>query len=466
MKTRSQLKKEQDRLLKILQNVTPLIKKYPNVKEIGIGIKEKNGELTKELCIKIVVSEKIKKENLNNRDIIPSHIEGVVTDITEEEDKVPLCNSVDKKIYRPVIGGVMINNIKNGNSTRGFGTLGCFAKRNSDQSWVLLSNHHVLYSSKGEDNDLIGQPWVRESLCQKPNIIASNCKGDLATDSAIAVINDQTEISNSIAEVGNIKNGATAQPVIAEQVIKRGARTKLTKGVVTFYNPTKKEITITADKNYRVFAYYGDSGSVIINSNNEITALLFAGSRFSDKIYAKEISAVEKALDITITTTKNCFGQKSDANKDEIYHELHFECDTHPTTHWPASLSKHLKEVKNGSLFLKIISQHEKEIFSLINNNRAVIRTWQIKEGPAFIRAIGECVNNVNQDIPQDINSVSLYNLIISMAAVLEENCSSSLKKDIQKYSPPFLDIIYKSKNLKEFIAAVEKAKCPDDSSN
>ncbi len=57
--------------------------KRRNVVGIGIGYKEVGGQKTDQLSLVIMVKEKIPAERLRPKDLIPSQIEGIPTDVKE-----------------------------------------------------------------------------------------------------------------------------------------------------------------------------------------------------------------------------------------------------------------------------------------------------------------------------------------------------------------------------------------------
>ena len=323
MKSRKELLEQQEQLLQVYEKVREMLSGYPNVVNIGIGMKEKEGNLTEEGCIKIVVSHKMGEPDLEPDQIIPKEVEGVPTDIIVQKRIVQaaVC-ATDSASYRPIQGGIQITNIR-GTSLGGQGTLGCLAQRNSDDSWVILSNHHVLYFSDGEDGDKIGQPLVTCSWCCQANVIAENVDKDESLDCAIASVVDDISIQNVIVEIGDIVG--TNSPVNGERVRKRGARTGYTSGTISFISPSDNQITINPNPNggpaddpggcnnfesgVNLFAYHGDSGSVVVNDDNEVIALLFAVSGDYTQGFAYEIGPVEAALNITVQPTSTHPGQ-------------------------------------------------------------------------------------------------------------------------------------------------------------
>src|SRR5437762_537266 len=89
----------------------------------------------------------------------------------------------DERNYPRKVGGIRIGNDTSG----GLGTLGCFARRNSDSSVVMLSNHHVLFNSGAAIGAKVGQPDYEKSCCCTCNEIGEVVDGELGNlDCAIA----------------------------------------------------------------------------------------------------------------------------------------------------------------------------------------------------------------------------------------------------------------------------------------
>lgn len=472
MKTRQELIKEQEHLLEVYEKVKDMLEGYANVVQIGIGAKEKDGQLTDEGCIKIIVSEKKKEADLDSASKIPSEVEGVKTDIVVKQEKIeqPACTE-DQSNHRPIIGGIMISNYRNGSGVGGTGTLGCMAQMDSDDSWVILSNHHVLYGTTGQDGDDIGQPWVGCSWCCKTNVIAKNEDKDAGLDCAIAKVNSDIAIDNSIEEIGVIDNAGAAAAVNLERVRKRGARTGFTSGTISFIDPATKEITVTpkpaggpADDpggctNYEpgvtVFTYYGDSGSVYINDDNEVVGLHYAGNANASLSYGKDILQVQTTLGITIKTTSSTPGVTPSARK-ASYAPIQ-EPVAPLANDWTGYVQKRLEETATGRSMIGIFRQHENELFTLVNKHRPVTVVWQRKQGPAFLAAFGRSVKHEGYKIPKEINGVSLQNLLMSMATVLEDHASEPFKEGLKTYGLDIIRLSRKCHTAKEFFALVEE---------
>jgi hypothetical protein len=276
-------------------------------------------------------------------------------------------------------------------------------------------------------------------------------------DCAIAKVNSDVAVSNLIEEIGNIGGSGAVAAVNGERVRKRGARTGFTSGTISFIDPTTKEITVTAGAaggppgypggctNYRVgetvFSFPGDSGSVYLNDNNEIVGLHYAGSPAPPRSFGKDILQVQTALGITIKTTSATPGRPS-----ESFHTVEAnapEVLTSADTGWINGIEERLTETQSGQEVIKLFRKHEQEIFTLVNKCRPVTLIWQRKQGPAFLAAFGRSTKYPDYQIPAQINRISLPNLLMSMAATLEEHGSEPLRQDLAQYA---LDIIQLSR--------------------
>ena len=479
MKSHEELIEQHERLLEICERVKERLLGYPNVMDVGVGVKETDGKLTDEGCIKVVVRVKKGEEDLSPEAVVPSEVEGVKTDVIVHDDKVlqAVCAS-DSEDYRPIRGGSRINNVRNGASSGGSGTLGCLAQR-ADGTWVILSNHHVLYGAKGKDGDEIGQPWVGCCCCCKTNIIAKNVDKDAALDCAIAEVEDDIAITNDILEVGTIQGSGAAAPVSGQRVRKRGARTGFTSGTISAIVSGQVEVTPKAaggpaadpggctnfEAGVTVFTNPGDSGSVYVNDANEVVALHFGGGLTNNKSYGWDILRVQTALSITIKTTISAPGLVPSALSLE---QLPDAVRIAPEDEWVRDVDARLNETAAGREIRAVIASHREEVLRLVNHNRAVTVTWHRKQGPAFVAAFGRSVKRSEYRIPDAINRVSLPNLLMSMGSILEEHGGEALKKDIEKYAP---DILHASRHcasaedLHSLIAQLdEKALVPSHS--
>lgn len=56
---------------------------YPHVVGVGIGMRQKAGEYTDEMCLVVMVDEKLPVAQLAEEDVLPDEIDGVTLDVQE-----------------------------------------------------------------------------------------------------------------------------------------------------------------------------------------------------------------------------------------------------------------------------------------------------------------------------------------------------------------------------------------------
>jgi hypothetical protein len=222
--------------------------------------------------------------------------------------------------FRPAPGGVSVGHV-----AITAGTLGCWATKNGRK--VILSNNHVLANSNdAEIGDPILQPgpfdggsfpqdhianltqFVPISFEGEPSecpfanavisvfnlgceIINSNTRyraakvqaADNLVDAAIATPLNAADVQDEILNIGSIQG--TAQGELGMAIKKSGRTTGFTTGEIL-------QVDVTADVQYgggRIARFTdqllagamsqgGDSGSAVLNDNNGLIGLLFAGS--------------------------------------------------------------------------------------------------------------------------------------------------------------------------------------------
>ena len=55
----------------------------PNVIGVGVGLREREGELTDEIVLVVLVTKKLPRKEIKADDLIPTEIEGVPVDVQE-----------------------------------------------------------------------------------------------------------------------------------------------------------------------------------------------------------------------------------------------------------------------------------------------------------------------------------------------------------------------------------------------
>jgi hypothetical protein len=327
------------RMMEAKEAATSELMDKKNVVGVGVGNKYTDGSKTGELAIVVYVSQK--GGRLAAADRIPDEIDGIPTDVIEadfepKEKKAlnDLTPSVDTGTYDPLQGGISIGPCR---AIDGFvftGTLGCIVTDNVTGDKMLLTNHHVA---------AIDTDWaVGDTQCQPSRVDTGSCPTDVVgtlqravIDSSIdgAVIShDARNIDCTIVDIGEVEGTATV--AVGDRVRKRGRTTELTVGevdavgvsVTVPYDPSigsvtlNNQIIIGADTTTNpAFGLGGDSGSVVVNDDNEVVGLYFAGNSAGDIGVANPIAAVEAGLDVTVYT---CPSKGLKELKDKDFKEL------------------------------------------------------------------------------------------------------------------------------------------------
>ncbi|QHS59256.1 chymotrypsin family serine protease [Chitinophaga agri] len=341
MKSTEELKRDNEVIRDLLKNgIEALLMKIPGVHHISIGLKETQGRVTDQLCIRIYVREKKDHSKMQAHEVLPSEINGIPTDV----NVIPGFSAcIDENRYRPVKGGIQITNriIIRDENTFGtevaHGTLGCLARKNEDGKLVLLSNCHVLMANDAKPGDRIYQPapavipeMNNKDLPFHPtdneNVIGTIVRATIneSVDAAIAELDD-AHLANG---AGNEINGLSVNGVpryntiigegeaLAGQIVfKVGEVSGRTEGRVVDVNypattfpiegktyTFKGQIAIqTVDPAHR-FSEKGDSGSAIVDMENRIIGLLFAnnGNAQPQMTLANHIADVVRQLNINI----------------------------------------------------------------------------------------------------------------------------------------------------------------------
>ena len=311
-----------------------------NVVATGIGYKITQGQTTSTLSVVCSVVEKLPSSRLSNQDMVPETINGIPTDVVETGHIRAMQSRTDK--YRPAPGGVSI-----GHRNITAGTLGCLVKKNGEI--FILSNNHVLANSNdAQPGDAILQPGPHDGgrfpddhiaelhefvpilfLVPEPptdcptargvalllNSIAKTIGSDVRlhavstlakenlVDAAIARPLNEEDVSAEILEIGTIKG--LIQGELGMAIKKSGRTTGLTTGKIV-------QVDVTVNVQYgagRIARFTdqlmagpmsqgGDSGSAVLDNNNNLVGLLFAGSDTSTII--SRIDNVFSALGLSL----------------------------------------------------------------------------------------------------------------------------------------------------------------------
>jgi hypothetical protein len=310
--------------------------KKPNVVGVGVGYRTKGGQQTGDQAIMVFVTEKKPRDELAASDMVPHSMQGQQVDVVEigevrfleEDDEAAIKTGPDRlKKYRPVRCGVSIGHYK-----ITAGTLGAVVRDRASGAQLILSNNHVLAnSSAGNDGraspgdavlqpgpydggiistDMIGRlerfvPLKRtfqpaqcmtahrwEGVANKilkvlmppyrVTLQRSNNKSNLV-DAALAKPDREADLSGEILELGQVNGVAEAS--LGQEIAFSGRTSGVVRGRVIardvgLYIAMEPGEQVYFEQQLVTSAVSrpGDSGSLLLDTQNRAVGLLFAGS--------------------------------------------------------------------------------------------------------------------------------------------------------------------------------------------
>lgn len=310
-----------------------------NVVAVGAGFKATAGQRTRTECIVCSVDRKQPASALSVRDLVPSVIQNVPTDVIETGRFRALQAPTGR--FRPAPCGVSI-----GHRDITAGTLGCLVRR-AGQVFILSNNHVLANSNDAQIGDPILQPGPYDGgvlpgdqlatleafvpinfLLPEPpagcqiasalmmvlngvgHLLGSKTRfrivslqtGTNLVDAAIAKPVRPTDVVDEILGIGPISG--TVQGELGMRIKKAGRTTGITNGEIT-------QVDVTVNVGYggtRIAQFTdqlmagamsqgGDSGSAVLDEQNRLVGLLFAGS--DNSTILNRIEHVLTALDVT-----------------------------------------------------------------------------------------------------------------------------------------------------------------------
>jgi hypothetical protein len=278
----------------------------------GVGLKQTGGEFTPQIALFVYVPQKRPSEEVLEGELVPAEFGGYATDVVE----VQPVQVDDTARYDPLCGGIEISRerlIQDGIFAPPTGTLGAVvSSRVHGGEPQLLTCAHVVQQS--------------DINVYQPGLVSISPVGDvvgtveavrrefnpLFLDCATIALNGSHSAKPLVEEIGAVQGAMVDLPPLGAVVKKRGKRTLLTFGFVvrlssSGFVPAIDQIEISGAVPFvTLFAGKGDSGSVVLNSSNQVIGLLFAipredlGAGLGSGGLAMPIFNVQEALQVDI----------------------------------------------------------------------------------------------------------------------------------------------------------------------
>jgi hypothetical protein len=471
LQEREARRQEQERFLAVYDQVKAELMQIPGVIEVSVGLRERSGALTAEPTFRVEVEQKLPQSAVPPEQVIPKEIRGFPTDVITHRKGIPAIGFNDENDdtnYKTKVGGSQIGLDEVGSGT---GTLGCFARLNSDNSVVILSCFHVLMqdeyfhqASAGTDTDKgVGQPDYSGSCCCTCNEIAKTLGGgDKNLDCALAKLKPDVKFAPKIKRIKR-NNGDTEEAgfiegtdnaVMNDEVWKVGARTGLTRGTVSVVTP---RIEVHPKAPFTYFADHGDSGSVVIN---KLTSKVVGLLRSIDKEIAAggslglatPIGAVIARLGITIITTDESqtydvrawneepTGVAGPATPEEVF----------------SAAAERLSGSERGRELVGLVRRHRAEIASLVNHRRPVTVAWHRTQGPAYMAALMRTAREPAYRLPETLNGVGREEVVQRMREALLQHGSAELRAALRAHGDTFTRLWLECSAFDEVLQAWE----------
>jgi hypothetical protein len=295
----------------VKERVEDQLLRLPDVTGVDIRRKVTKGRETDRVAIVVSVRKKKPKSALSKDEVIPPEIDGIPTDVVEEEivlhsDRVLLdevAPLVDATTYATLQGGISMGpcrsvflsppDVPSAGNYIFVGTLGAIVNDRTTGARMALTNFHVAcVDSTWAVGNTMTQPGRNDGGTCPANMFGAIVRATLSdhVDGSVVSIDAGKASACSIVEVGDVKGKNTA--AIGMAIRKRGRTSGLTYGTVTSVDQTvsinygdglgthtlKNQIRIEVDPAHStVMSDHGDSGSVVVDASNKVIGLLYAG---------------------------------------------------------------------------------------------------------------------------------------------------------------------------------------------
>ena len=435
----------------MLPEVRLELKRLPNVDHVLVGAKEVNGVATDQPAFQVYVRVKAGQKELGPNETIPKQIGGFPTDVILIGRPRLLQEDTDE--YRPLCGGGQLKQSSDSSGTLGVLALATAGSLAPVDAPVIVTNNHVAPNIGG----LVGQPsapcdsWCCE-CCDVGRVV--DTRSNILVDVSIATLSSGIRFCHEILGRGVIRGWAPIGSLNpGDPVFKRGRTTRLTEGrfsnstttVPITGRPTRvNQIRITPAVAGTPFALPGDSGSVILDAQNRVVGLLFAGD--ATAVYANRIEDVRSAMkiDFPVIGTAGAVPLTAGAIRGEAEDIRKM---------WLPLRSKVLAS-EAGRRWWQIIAQHRTEVGQLVRHNRPTTTTWNRYQGPSFVSHYLKTVRDEGYLAPEEIGGIRVENLLLGMAAVLQEHGSPALSRAIWRH---YLQIIESAKDCRSVEAFLDR---------
>jgi hypothetical protein len=520
MATKQQRLQNQDALAQALPAVaTQIMAILPKVVKWGVGLKEVNGVPTDQFCLRVYV-QKLKTDPVVN---VQPVIQGYPTEVVQmylatspppENPKGEETMRKDETEHRPVKGGIALSTkslTKDSKEGPESGTLGWFVKTLPGNSILALTNAHVLWPNLDDTKlpgllkgpDPLAQPIYDKTCCCEYHVCGDRIIGMKNADVDCGIASLNADAGTPALIIGNnstdltLRVDGSAKAAIGDKVRKIGKRSGYTEGIVIDVGafpkgtlispPTIPGGTIRGTIESRVnkiliwptigpgftpyfdeiapsqvaFSNEGDSGSAVIDEDNNIVGLIYSRDAMSVKRsvgIACHIEPVLKTLNDSL---------KAEAVNDQKYN-FQIELLKSPPGgqnsgiaadfRLPHALTLNDLIRESDTLLGALVRRHRDEVSHLINHCRPVTVVWHRHHGPAFAAAVKRNHREPVYRVPREINGIGRHELLVAIARALEQHGSAVLQEDLREHGLALIDDLCQTDNIRAILFPAAEA--------
>jgi hypothetical protein len=201
------------------------------------------------------------------------------------------------------------------------------------------------------------------------------------------------------------------------------------------------------------FSTKGDSGSAIVNEQNELIGILMGSDHNNPShSFASHIHPVLDYLKVTPISTANPPVAPAGQTLSDVEGFITGGNET------VALRERFLTTPKGAELYERLL-EHRAEVVGLVNHRRPVTVAWHRSKGPLFLSHLINNARDPNHLIPHELEGVGREDLIRRMAEVLSQHGSERLRNDIEDYFDEIMSCIDDFDDLHEFAKRFEPVK-------
>jgi hypothetical protein len=197
---------------------------------------------------------------------------------------------------------------------------------------------------------------------------------------------------------------------------------------------------------------HGDSGTMVINSDNMIVGMIvallkpneiFTADTVSGNVELSSISGISMftpisnivaLLGVKMPASPSPFAGTVPSKGARVFVPGSRDLDESARQRGLARLREGLRTSRRGRLVLGKIAQHGRELRLMFHRVRALASAWQHFRGPGFLHHGIRSVQQPGHPIPHRIDGVTRRELADALLPIVERHASLPLRRDLAKY--------------------------------